>query len=241
MLSSAVCIFGNPGQANYAAGNTFQDALARHRTAMGEKAVTLDLGLLLDEGWVAERKHIQDRMMQEHQLLPLSQRELFAILDYYFDPCTVIGSPTTSQIVTGIQLPTLIRHAGKQIPDTLHRPLFRAMHQIRPGKGDLAETAMVQQNLKAVFEKCGSLEEAGAVISEALKAKLCKILGLDEKEKSVHDRMDSFGVDSLVALEIRNWLLKEVRADLAVYEILGDASLTETGLTAARKSQFSLG
>ncbi|KAI1118995.1 polyketide synthase [Nemania sp. NC0429] len=51
LLSSAVCTYSNPSQANYAAGNTFQDALARHRVSRGEKAVAIDLGLLLDKGW----------------------------------------------------------------------------------------------------------------------------------------------------------------------------------------------
>lgn len=50
MLSSAICIFGSAGQANYAAGNTFLDALARYRFARGEKAITIDLGMVLDEG-----------------------------------------------------------------------------------------------------------------------------------------------------------------------------------------------
>lgn len=55
MLSSAACILGNVSQANYAAGNTFQDTLARHRTANGLPAVFIDLGQVMDAGYVAER------------------------------------------------------------------------------------------------------------------------------------------------------------------------------------------
>ncbi|CAD6443488.1 e2aede6b-a07f-4e32-96b3-e96fa25bb5d0 [Sclerotinia trifoliorum] len=42
--SSITGVVGTGGQANYAAGNTFMDALARARLAAGEKAVSLDLG-----------------------------------------------------------------------------------------------------------------------------------------------------------------------------------------------------
>jgi hypothetical protein len=47
MLFSHVGIRGLGGQANYAAGCTYQDGLARYQTARGEKAITLDLGPIL--------------------------------------------------------------------------------------------------------------------------------------------------------------------------------------------------
>lgn len=53
MLSSMNGIVGHVGQANYAAGNTFQDALAHHRVQCGENAASLDLGLFTFTGRVA--------------------------------------------------------------------------------------------------------------------------------------------------------------------------------------------
>jgi NADP-dependent 3-hydroxy acid dehydrogenase YdfG len=55
MLSSISGVVGNRSQANYAAGNTFQDALARHRRQQGLPAVSIDLGLMLDIGLIAQR------------------------------------------------------------------------------------------------------------------------------------------------------------------------------------------
>lgn len=241
MLSSAVGIFGNSGQANYAAGNTFQDALARYRVARGQKAVAIDLGMILGEGWVAERKDIQDRLMRLDLLLPLSQSELFALFDYYCDPNTSYPSVGSSQIITGIELPAMIQQSGKEIPESLYRPMFRAMHQVIPSNHAVTVGTTKAQSFATIFEEAPTLAAAGAVVAEALKDKLCKILGIDAQDKTINDRMDSFGVDSLIALELRNWLAKEMRADLAVYDILGDVKLIDTGLTAARKSEFRKG
>jgi hypothetical protein len=55
-ISSLTGIFGNRGQANYAAGNTYQDGLARYRKSIGLQASTVDLGSVLSVGFVAENK-----------------------------------------------------------------------------------------------------------------------------------------------------------------------------------------
>lgn len=72
-------------------------------------------------------------------------------------------------------------------------------------------------------------------------SKLCKILGVEAASKTVKDSVESFGIDSLIALEVRNWLRTEMRADVAVYEILGDGTVLDTGLAAAKKSELRQG
>lgn len=47
-------VFGNPSQAQYAAGNTYQDALAHYRRAQGLKVVSVNLGIMRDVGVLAE-------------------------------------------------------------------------------------------------------------------------------------------------------------------------------------------
>ncbi|KAF2704752.1 KR-domain-containing protein [Pleomassaria siparia CBS 279.74] len=86
LLSSACGVFGNAGQGGYAAGNTYLDALARYRTARGEKAVALDLGILLGEGYVAENEQVMTRLLRMNLLAPMSLDKLFAMLDYYCNP-----------------------------------------------------------------------------------------------------------------------------------------------------------
>ena len=47
-LSSFAGVNGNGGQSNYAAGNTYQASLARHRIQNGLRGTTVDLGLILE-------------------------------------------------------------------------------------------------------------------------------------------------------------------------------------------------
>ncbi|PVH95532.1 reducing type I polyketide synthase [Periconia macrospinosa] len=236
MLASTSGIIGNPGQSNYAAGNTFQDALAQYRAAKGEKAVALDLGMILGEGFVAENKDIHDKLLRLNLLQPLKQEQIFSLFDFYCNPDTIIDTTKASQITTGLELPANILQAGKEMPEPFFRSLFKPLHQIQPNKvEDVAGTAN-SQNFSALLKEASSIHDAGSIIAEALKNKLCKILGVEPSERSVNDRMELFGVDSLLALELRNWLLRDMQADLAVFEIMGDSKIEDIGLLAARKS-----
>ncbi|KAK5331711.1 hypothetical protein LTR93_000716 [Exophiala xenobiotica] len=44
------------------------------------------------------------------------------------------------------------------------------------------------------------------------------------------------GVDSLVAVEIRNWLTKEAKADVTVFDILAAMPITSLARTVVSKS-----
>lgn len=238
MLSSAVGIFGNPGQSNYSAGNTFQDALARYRVERGEKAVAIDLGMILGEGFVAENPTIQESLMKLDLLRPISQQELFSIFDYYCDPNVSYERPAASQIITGIELPAAIRKKGAAVPVSMETSLFRCMHQIDVSGTAVKVDAEDTQDIAVAFKEASTLDDAVTLVVEALKFKVCKMLGLDSEERTSQDRMDSFGVDSLVALELRNWLARDLQTDVAIYEILGDTKLIDIAMTVAKKSRL---
>ena len=66
LFSSATTLFGNPGQGNYVAANTWLEALARHRRGLGLPATSVLWGAIGDTGFLARNekaKHaLQNRM-----------------------------------------------------------------------------------------------------------------------------------------------------------------------------------
>ncbi|MCJ1250982.1 hypothetical protein MMC30_008212 [Trapelia coarctata] len=94
--SSASGLAGLRGQANYAAGNTYEDALARYHIAHGEKVVSLDLGAMTDDGILAENPELLNRVLTYGALDPISRQKFFAILDYYCNPDLPLLTPRES-------------------------------------------------------------------------------------------------------------------------------------------------
>jgi acyl transferase domain-containing protein/acyl carrier protein len=62
MFSSFASIIGNPGQANYVAGNAFLDALAYYRRARGLPALTVNWGVVGQVGYVANTQDAAQRL-----------------------------------------------------------------------------------------------------------------------------------------------------------------------------------
>jgi hypothetical protein len=223
MLSSATGILGNRAQANYAAGNTYQDMLAHHRRSLGLPASTIDLGQVLSVGYVAENR---DRAMVAKHLATvlevIREDEIHVLLEYLMDPRC---SPP-AQLVSGLTTAQIYRQRGMPTPTYLAFPLFTHLRNTtssRHGGGDGDGGILIEALLNAAT----TLDEATEIVLEAVIAKLSSLLALPLENIDRGKSVSSNGVDSLVAMEFRTFLAKEVKADVPVLEIQGTMSVTD--------------
>jgi hypothetical protein len=70
ILSSVSGVIDNLGQANYAAGNAFEEALAHFRRQQGLVATAVDLGAVRDIGYIAEYDKAVDFFERRPRLRP---------------------------------------------------------------------------------------------------------------------------------------------------------------------------
>lgn len=247
LLSSASGVVGNRGQSNYCVGNTYQDALARHRMSQGLPGVAIDLGMILSVGFAAENQGSMANLRQEG-FNAMREDEFLALLDVLCDPASQQATKTSkqttalssAQITVGLEVPATLRIKGIPEPAWMSDPLFRHLYQFRgDGDGDgVGDSDGPSTSCGSLLPAAASLAEATDIVSAAIVQKLCKALLSSERDIDTAKPLHSYGVDSLVAVELRAWFMKEVGADVAVFDIMGGHSLTGLAELAAKRSSL---
>lgn len=231
-LSSISGIIGTVGQGNYAAGNTYMDALVQHRTARGEKATALDLGWMESEGIAAETPALAESFEAAGFLMPITPLEFHALLDVYCNPSL---DTNCSQIITGIEPPAVLRRKKIKQPHFMKQASFRQLHQM--GNGTRVTTSFDDAvDFVALIRAAASLTAAAGVITEGLLGKLSKALGINREDMDVAKPLHTYGVDSLLAVELRNYFAKDFNADVAIFDLMGGSTIEQACLVGARKS-----
>lgn len=107
MLSSISGVIGQRGQANYAAANVFLDSFAAYRRGRGQAACSIDLGVIEDDGFIANNDGFQEKHFDSRTFKGINNGLLRQIL--YFSILQQAGkfpgSPSATQMVTGIVAP----------------------------------------------------------------------------------------------------------------------------------------
>lgn len=87
-----------------------------------------------------------------------------------------------------------------------------------------------------VLQAVQSTAEAVDVVTDALRAKVAKILSLDKEDVDSEKTLDAYGVDSLVAVEIGIWLKNTMQATVPIFDILGKNSMRALATLVVEKS-----
>ena len=105
LFSSIAAIVGNPGQANYVAGNAFLDALAYYRRARGLPALAVNWGVLGEVGHVSRSPDTAERL----QRLGLKAMPLSEALDALDE---LMSSDAVQVAVAHVEWKSLLRSTG---------------------------------------------------------------------------------------------------------------------------------
>ena len=241
-LSSFAATFGNRGQSNYAAGGAYQDAIAYHRRSLGLRAVTLDVGIMRDVGVLAE-KGMTDSLRDWEKPYGILESELHALL------IRVIAGDMKGnmapQVLTGFGTGGSALAAGIPMPFYLQDdPRFSIMARTGVRAQQKAGTNASQHasmSTQALLSSAGSFQEATQVVTDALVRRVAKMLQTPESEIDTGRFLHAYGVDSLTAIEIVNWVLRELKATMSVIDIMASVPMTTTARKIASSSALYQG
>lgn len=232
LLSSLGGIYGSPGQSNYAAGCTFQDALARSRSAAGHRgSVSIDIGWMRTIGVIAETERYQRTRKNAGDMSEVEEEDFFAVLDHYCDPSLPVLSVDQSQILVGVFTQADYYSRGETPIEILGRPLFAGFSTILRSQGSGADVATVtaHQDVAALFRNAESASDRSAVVVQGLRAKLAGALGISVEDVDPRRSLFDYGTDSLMAVELRNWIRRSFGVSIPVFNIMDGANMAKLG------------
>ncbi|MFB4304479.1 SDR family NAD(P)-dependent oxidoreductase [Actinomadura sp. GTD37] len=192
LFSSLAGTLGSPGQANYAAANTFLDALAHHRRTHNLPATSLAWGLWADGTGLTAHLHGTDRArITRTGVAPMSTSDALALFD------AALASPEATQVLAEFDL----RALREQPP-----PLFRALVRAPVRRTAAAGTASPGTPLARQLAGKPSVEQS-QVLVEIVQGAVAAVLAHDSTDAIASDRsFKELGFDSLTAVELRNRL-----------------------------------
>ncbi|VBB71893.1 Putative dual specificity polyketide synthase/Non ribosomal peptide synthase [Podospora comata] len=235
-LSSASSVVGVPGLANYNAANLFMTGLAQQRRKRGVPASVIDIGVLSDVGYLTKSSNAFEavELASKHNTQPLSEADLHVM----FAEAIFAGGRNfdkEADLLTGLGLWDL------SDPDQSRRPswfnLPRMSHFLVEGRvasqkgqaGTDADSSVEQVSLMESITSAPS-GTALAVLESAMGRKLQHTLQIPLEQKiDPLAPLLSLGLDSLVAIQLRTWISKELGVNLPALKILDSPSVRELG------------
>ncbi|HEV2638274.1 MAG TPA: type I polyketide synthase [Actinocrinis sp.] len=191
LYSSSSGVSGNAGQANYAAANTYLDALAAHRRARGLAAVSLAWGpWAVDGGMAGALDEANLDRMRQGGLIPFDAAAGMAALD--------AACANGAALLVPMQLDlAALRASGAA------GPLLRGLVGAGPRRavaGSTGAAATLGRRLSALDET-----EREAALVELVRTHVAAALGHAGAEQIPDGRaFKDLGFDSLTAVDLRN-------------------------------------
>ena len=221
-FSSMVALFGSPAQGNYVAANSFMDALAHYRRAQSLPALSINWSPWARVGMAADLKMRDQRRLAKRGVRSIDPEDALRALD------RLMGTGAAQVGVLPIDWPIFLQASpGADIP-----PYFE--HVLERTEPVAASTLLA--NLRQA-----PAEERPSLLVAHLKVEIAQVLELGDAEViAMQHRLFDLGIDSLMAVELRNRLKAGLELNLSAtllfdyptLEALVPHLLAELGLAA---------
>jgi len=218
LFSSAGSLLGQAGQGNYAAANAFLDALAHHRKAQGQPAISINWGAWGDLGFADTPggKRLAARLallgisnMAPEQALEVLQR--------------LLGQDSTQVVAVPVNWRQYRETypAGSE-PRLLSELASEEAEVLRQADGPGEKRGLTYTALLAAEP-----EERHQLLQSYLSAQVARVLGLAAAKLDLQQPLSNLGLDSLMAVELKNRIAVDLKVNVPVVKFLQGFSVDQ--------------
>ncbi|OQD65143.1 hypothetical protein PENPOL_c006G09455 [Penicillium polonicum] len=246
MNSSIVGTVGTPSQGAYTAANAFQDSFSRFRHSQALPATTLGLGLILEVGSVSSSTAFQ-QMLQRNATYGVSETEFLQLLEGALckphPSSSKCDASHPAQVVTGLEparflsylendrVNDLVWYNNARFQGVRQAISDRAQSLASAGSNSSGGTSSIATQLQNASTPAEKLE----ISRTAITTRLAELLAVAANDIDSNMPVSRYGVDSLVAGELRNWLIKTFGFEVSMLQLLSKSGKIEDLVKGAAK------
>jgi len=213
LFSSVASLLGSPGQANYAAANSFMDALSSQRKAQGLPALSINWGAWSEVGLAATAER-GGRLAQRGfgSIAPAEGLEALSQL-FNQDSAQIGVIPIDWKLVQQFS------------PEVAALPLFSRVAVTEEQQPVVEDDG--RQRLSRDVLLSAELSEREQLLVDYLRETASRILGLRQTVLDPRRPLNAMGLDSLMAIELKNAIQTNLGIALPVSVLVSGPSIAE--------------
>jgi len=236
LFSSFGGLVGQWGQANYCAASTFMDAFVQYRHSMNRPATVIDIGVMGEVGIVSETPRILEQFQIQGAYVLAEQHLLDALAGVVQQSKLTLSKVSTTpngtqdQVILGLRASTPLSDPSVLVV-WKHDPRMAIYHNLSATAGLNRLPGTEKDKLGRLLEQVKAsavilqTDEGKAAILEMLKSSLSALMLKSEDDLDDGIALEALGLDSLVSIELRNWIIRQLGVDLSVFELVQSRSL----------------
>lgn len=214
------CLVGRKGQAIYSIGGALVGWMSPS-ASIPRNSMTLRLGGIKGTDFPSVGAQLRDSIVATTIEIP----DLHRILEYSMRPDT--RQDSCSELFVGLE----------KITSQVKNPIFGALHG-KEGDGEPSDTKLCPTSIDQRIAHAETLDDLHTIVKAALVEQLASLLALDPDEIQVRAAAIDIGLDSILAIEFKNWVVRTMQAPIQTSEILDASSLVQLTQLIVQRSKL---
>ncbi|MFZ2725738.1 MAG: type I polyketide synthase, partial [Methylococcaceae bacterium] len=187
LYSSVTTLFGNPGQSNYVAANTWLEALAAYRNKLGLPATCICWGAIDDVGFLARNEKIKAALQSRMGGAALASSTALDILEQML----LNNSPTVG----------VMEFDWRAMSSFLPSAKSAKFREFTSHSNDNTDSDSNRADIERLLNELNDADLQSAFV-ELLKDELSQILLIAKEKIDANQSMYDMGLDSLMGVEL---------------------------------------